>query len=50
MTDNINGVNTKMTMANLTPHIEMLTKVIHSFKSEIHRGVGEIDDYSKILT
>ena len=30
-----------MIMANITPHIEMRTKVIYSFKSEIHRGAGE---------
>ena len=37
-------------MANITPHIEMRTKVIYSFKVEIHRGAGEIVDYSKTLT
>ena len=37
-------------MANITPHIEMRTKVIYSFKSEIHRGAGEIKDYNKTLT
>ena len=49
VTGNLNGANTKMIMANITPHIEMRTKVIYSFKSEIHRGAGEIVDYSKTL-
>ena len=39
-----------MIMDNITPHIEMRVKVIYSFKAEIHRGAGEIVDYSKILT
>ena len=39
-----------MIMTNITPHIEMRTKVIYSFKSEIHRDAGEIVDYSKTLT
>ena len=39
-----------MIMDNITPHIEMRTKVIYSFKAEIHRGAGEIVDYSKTLT
>ena len=37
-------------MANITPHIEMRTKVIYSFKSEINRDTGEIVDYSNTLT
>ena len=37
-------------MANITPHIEIRTKVIYSFKSEINRGTGEIVDYSNTLT
>ena len=41
VTGNLNKSNTKMIMANITPHIEMRTKVIYSFKSEIHRGAGE---------
>ena len=40
VTRNSNGPNTKIIMANITPHIEMRTKVIYSFKSEIHRGAG----------
>ena len=50
VTGNLNGPNTKMIMANITPYIDMRTKVIYSFKSEIHRGAGEIVDYSKTLT
>ena len=50
VTGNLNNSNTKMIMANITPHIEMRTKVIYSFKSEIHRGAGEIKDYNKTLT
>ena len=46
----LNNSNTKIIMANITPHIEMRTKVIYSFKSEIHRGPGEIKDYNKTLT
>ena len=42
VTGNLNSHNTKMIVANITPHTEMRTKVIHSFKSEIHRGAGEI--------
>ena len=47
MTVNLNRSNTKMIMANITPHIEMRVKVIYSFKSVIYRGNGEIKDYSK---
>ena len=39
-----------MIMATMTPHIEMRTKVIYSFKSEIHGRAVEIVDYSKLLT
>ena len=49
VTGNLNNPNTRMIMANITPHIEMRTKVIYSFKSEIHRGAGEIKDYNKTL-
>ena len=35
---------------NTAPNIEMKTKVIYSFKSEIYGGAGEIVDYSKTLT
>ena len=44
LTGNLNGAITKMIMDNISPHIEMRTKVIYSFKSEIHRGAGEILD------
>ena len=37
-------------MDKITPHIEMRTKVVYSFKAEIHRGAGEIVDYSKTLS
>ena len=47
MTGNLNGANRSMIMDNITPHIEMRTKLIYSFKSEIHRGAGEVVDYSK---
>ena len=50
MTENLNNANTRMIMDNITPHIEMRVKVIYSFKAEIHRGAGEIVDYSKTLT
>ena len=50
VTGNLNSPNTKMIMANITPYIDVRTKVIYSFKSEIHRGAGEIVDYSKTLT
>ena len=50
VTRNLNNSNTKMIMANITPHTEMRTKAIYSFKSEIHRGAGEIKDYNKTLT
>ena len=50
VTRNLNGPSTKTIMAKIIPHIEMRTKVIYSFKSEIHRGAGEIVDYSKTLT
>ena len=50
VTGNLNKFNPKMIMANITPHIEMRTNVIYSFKSEIHRGAGEIVPYYKTLT
>ena len=49
VTGNLNKSNTKMIMANSTPHIEMRVKVIYSFKSEVHRDVGDILPYNKIL-
>ena len=49
MTGNLNGAKTSMIMDNITPHIEMRTKLIYSFKSEIHQGAGEVVDYSKTL-
>ena len=50
VTGNLNGANTMMIMANITPDTEMRTKVIYSCKSKIHRGAGEIKDCSKTLT
>ena len=50
VTGNLNTPNTKTIMDNITPHTEMRVKVIYSFKAEIHRGAGEIVDYSKTLT
>ena len=49
VTGNIHNSNKKMIMTNITPHIEMRSKVIYSLKSEIHRSAGEIKDYSKTL-
>ena len=49
VTGNLNRSNTKMIIANITPHIEMRVKVIYSFKSVIYPGNGEIKDYSKTL-
>ena len=34
------ATNTRMIRGNLTPHVEMRTKVIYSFKSEIQRSAG----------
>ena len=50
VTGNLNKANARMIVANITLHTEMRTKVIYSFKSEIHRGAGEIVPYHKILT
>ena len=50
VTVNLNNANTSMIMDNITSHTEMRTKVIYSFKAEIHRGAGEIVDSSKTLT
>ena len=33
VTENLNNPNTKMIMANITPHTEMRVKLIYSFKS-----------------
>ena len=49
VTGNLNTPNTKMSIGNITTHIEIRVKVIYSFKAEIHRGAGEIVDYSKTL-
>ena len=47
---NLNGVTTRVVMANLTLHIEMRAKVSYSFKSEIDQGADKIVDYNKTLT
>ena len=50
VTGHLSNSDTKMIMANIPPCIEMSTKVIYSFKSEINCGAGEINDYNKTLT
>ena len=50
VTCNLNGVNTKIFMADLTRHIGMGAKVIYQFKSDIYQGAGEIVDFEKTLT
>ena len=47
--ENLNSSNTRVIMANITPHIEMRVKVIYSFKSAIYWGGGKIQPYSKTL-
>ena len=49
VTGNLNNPNTKMIMVNITPYIKLRVKVIYSFKSEDHRGVGDIVPYNKTL-
>ena len=49
-TRSMNRDNTKIIMDKITQHIEMRTKVVYSFEAEIHRGAGEIVDYSKVLS
>ena len=49
VTGNLNNSNTRIIMANITPHIGMRAKVIYSFKSVIYRGAGEIKLYSKAI-
>ena len=49
-TRSMNRENTKIIMDKVTQHIEMRTKVVYSFQAEIHKGAGEIVDYSKILS
>ena len=50
ITRRMNRDNTKIIMNKITQHIEMRTKVVYSLKAEIHRGAGEIVDYSKTLS
>ena len=47
--ENLNSSNTRVIMANITPHTEMRVKVIFSFKSAIYWGGGKIQPYSKTL-
>ena len=47
--ENLNSFNTRVIMANITPHTEMRVKVIFSFKSAIYWGGGKIQPYSKTL-
>ena len=49
VTRNLNGINTRIIMVNRTPHIEMGTKVINSFKSEVHRIASKILGYIETL-
>ena len=49
VTRSMNRDNTKIIMDKITQHIELRTKVVYSFEAEIHRGAGEIVDYSKVL-
>ena len=44
VTRNLNDTNSRIIIINRTPHMEMGTKVINWFKSEIHRIVDEILD------
>ena len=50
MTRSMNQDNTKIIMDKIMQHIEMRIKVVYSFEAEIHRGAGEIVDYSKVLS
>ena len=49
-TRSMNRDNTKIIMDKITQHIEMRTKVVYSLEADIHRGAGEIVDYSKVLS
>ena len=50
ITRSMNRDNTKIIIDKITQHTEMRTKVVYSFEAEIHRGAGEIVDYSKALS
>ena len=50
ITRSMNRDNTKIIMDKIRQHIEMRTKVVYSFEAEIHRGAGDIVDYSKVLS
>ena len=47
LTKNLNLSLTNTIMHEATPDIEMRTKVVYSFKAEIHRGDGDIIVYGK---
>ena len=49
VTGNLNRLNTRMIIDNITPHTELRVKIIYSFKSVIYRGNIETKDYSKTL-
>ena len=49
VTGNLNNSNTKMIMANITPHTEIRVKVIYLFKSAIYWGGCKIQPYRKTL-
>ena len=44
VTRNFNDINARIIIINRTPHMEMGTKVINWFKSEIHRIADDILD------
>ena len=50
ITRSMNHDNTKIILDKITQHIGMRTKMVYSFEAEIHRGAGEIVDYSKVLS
>ena len=50
MTVYLYSANAATIMAKRKSHIETWVKVINLFKSEIHRGAGEILDYRQTLT
>ena len=42
VTGNLNNSESRVIMANITPHIGMRVKLIYSFKSVIYRDGGKI--------
>ena len=47
-TENLNVSLTDGIMHKITPDINMRTKIVYSFKCEIHRGGGDVVDYAKV--